>query len=75
MANWTPTRGMVRARARQLAYLAEPSRIRSALIYQYGRDVPIPPTAFLQAVVDERSESFERFRRNSDKSAALRSAA
>ena len=69
------SRHEVRARAKQIAYLNDAGRIRTALINEFGIDVPIPSRAFLQAVVDERRAGFERFRRNADKSAALRSAA
>lgn len=69
------SRHEVRAKARQFAYLNDAGRIRTALINEFGYDVPIPPRAFLEAVVDERREGFERFRRNCEKASALRSAA
>lgn len=39
----------------RLAYLRDAGKIRSALIYQYGSDVPMPPIARIQRILDERA--------------------
>jgi hypothetical protein len=54
---------VVKARAHKLGYLADVSKMRAALVYEFGEDAPMPNRAFLQAIVDKRAEEFARFRR------------
>lgn len=56
---------VVKARAHKLGYLADVSKMRAALVYEFGEDAPMPNRAFLQAIVDKRADEFARFRRAS----------
>jgi hypothetical protein len=54
---------VIKFRAQKLGYLADVSKMRAALVYEFGEDAPMPNRAFLQAIVDKRAEEFARFRR------------
>jgi hypothetical protein len=62
---------VIKFRAQKLGYLADVSKMRAALVYEFGEDAPMPNRAFLQAIVDERAGKFIAFRQQAQRRAML----